>query len=196
LISFYSSQMVASVNITKYTIENELTKKRKKTKNKQTHKQMAYTYLKQTNYRQHCAQRKPPVFNLLIGRFWSFSPRRGDTLHQWGWKLARKRGPFQISPHRCNDKGVGPPKLKFLLRFDQNVGYKRPGGPLLHAKVHPHRCNDKGLPRGRLVTSHLKFGTKYPSISGFALPYQLSNVISKRTYLNSILHFTPAILPT
>jgi len=24
-------------------------------------------------------------------------------------------------PHRCNDKGVGPPKLKFLLRFDQNV---------------------------------------------------------------------------
>jgi len=29
-------------------------------------------------------------------------------------------------PHRCNDKGIGPPKLKFLLRFDQNVGYKRP----------------------------------------------------------------------
>ena len=30
--------------------------------------------------------------------------------------------------HRCNDKGVGPPKLKFLLRFDQNVEYKRPAG--------------------------------------------------------------------
>ena len=29
-------------------------------------------------------------------------------------------------PHRCNDKGVGPRKLKFLLRFDQNVEYKRP----------------------------------------------------------------------
>jgi len=28
--------------------------------------------------------------------------------------------------HRCNDKGVGPPKLKFLLRFDQNVEHKRP----------------------------------------------------------------------
>ena len=27
---------------------------------------------------------------------------------------------------RCTDKGVGPPKLKFLLRFDQNVEYKRP----------------------------------------------------------------------
>ena len=32
----------------------------------------------------------------------------------------------QISPHRCNGKGTGPPKLKFLLRFDQNVEYKCP----------------------------------------------------------------------
>ena len=31
-------------------------------------------------------------------------------------------------PHRCNDKGVGPPKLEFLLRFDQNLEYKRPAG--------------------------------------------------------------------
>jgi len=30
--------------------------------------------------------------------------------------------------HRCNDKGVGPQKLKFLLRFDQNVEYTRPAG--------------------------------------------------------------------
>ena len=30
--------------------------------------------------------------------------------------------------HRCNDKGIGPPKLKFLLRFDQNVEYKRLAG--------------------------------------------------------------------
>jgi len=28
-------------------------------------------------------------------------------------------------PHRCKDKGVGHLKLKFLLRFDQNVEYKR-----------------------------------------------------------------------
>ena len=27
--------------------------------------------------------------------------------------------------HWCNDKGVEPQKLKFLLRFDQNVEYKR-----------------------------------------------------------------------
>ena len=63
-----------------------------------------------------------PVFNLLRGRFWGFPPRRGDTLHRWGWNLAR----CQISPHRCNNKGVRPPKLKFLLIFDRNVEYKRP----------------------------------------------------------------------
>ena len=56
-----------------------------------------------------------------------------------------------------------------------------------------YACNNR---LHRLVTSHLKFGTTYPSISGFALPYQPSNVISKRTYLSSILHFTPAILLT
>jgi len=31
-------------------------------------------------------------------------------------------------PHRCNDKGTGLPKLKFLLRFDENVEYKRSAG--------------------------------------------------------------------
>jgi len=40
----------------------------------------------------------------------------------------RSPPPCQISPHRCNDKGVGPPKLKFLLRFDRNVEYKCPTG--------------------------------------------------------------------
>ena len=39
-----------------------------------------------------------------------------------------KFGIVKFHPHRCNDKGVGPPKLKFLLRFDQNVEYKRPTG--------------------------------------------------------------------
>jgi len=34
----------------------------------------------------------------------------------------------KLHPHRCNDKGIGPPKLKFLLRFDQNVQYKRTTG--------------------------------------------------------------------
>jgi len=70
-------------------------------------------------YRQHCSQRKPPVFNLLRGRFWGFSPRRGDTLHRWGWNFACRRDHL---------RGIGPPKLKFLQRFDQNVEYKRPAG--------------------------------------------------------------------
>ena len=75
-----------------------------------------------------------PVFSLLRGRFWDFSPRRGDTLHRWGWNLAWRRGPKVPSstpnstPNRCNDKGVGPKKLKFLLRFDRNLEYKRPAG--------------------------------------------------------------------
>jgi len=43
-------------------------------------------------YRQHCAQRKAPVFKLLRGRFWGFSPRRDNTLHRWGWNLAWRRG--------------------------------------------------------------------------------------------------------
>jgi len=34
----------------------------------------------------------------------------------------------KFHPHRCNDKCVGPPELKFLLRFDRNLEYKRPAG--------------------------------------------------------------------
>jgi len=34
----------------------------------------------------------------------------------------------KFHPNQCNDKGIGPPKLKFLLRFDKNVEYKRPAG--------------------------------------------------------------------
>ena len=34
----------------------------------------------------------------------------------------------RLHPHQCNGKFVGPPKLKFLLTFDQNVEYERPTG--------------------------------------------------------------------
>ena len=34
----------------------------------------------------------------------------------------------KFHPYRCNDEGVGPTKLKFLLRFDRNMEYKRPAG--------------------------------------------------------------------
>ena len=46
-----------------------------------------------------------------------------------GVKFAWSKGPLlhaKFHPHRCNDKGVGPPKLKFLVRFDRNVEYERP----------------------------------------------------------------------
>jgi len=62
-------------------------------------------------------KRKPPVFNLLRGRFWGFAPCSGDTLHWCGWNC-------QISPPSVQRLGYWTPKLKFLLRFDQNVEYK------------------------------------------------------------------------
>jgi len=42
----------------------------------------------------------------------------------------------KFHPHRSNDKGVGPQKLKFLLRFDRNVEYKRPAGAYLLRDFH------------------------------------------------------------
>ena len=45
-----------------------------------------------------------------------FGMEEGDRLHAI------------FHPNRCNEKGVGLPKLKFLLRFDRNVEYKRPAG--------------------------------------------------------------------
>jgi len=43
---------------------------------------------------------------------------------KFGTEVSLLRAKFY--PHRCNDKGIGPPKVKFLLIFDQNVEYKRP----------------------------------------------------------------------
>jgi len=62
-------------------------------------------------YRQHRAQRHAPVFKLLGGRFWGFSPRRGDTLHRWGLNLAWTRGPDfdRRSPSPCQ---ISPPSVQ------------------------------------------------------------------------------------
>ena len=40
----------------------------------------------------------------------------GDEIWDFGPLLRAK-----FHPHWCNDKGVGPPKLNFLLRFDQDA---------------------------------------------------------------------------
>ena len=48
----------------------------------------------------------------------------------------RTQGPLlraKFHPHRCNDKGIGPLKLKFLLIYGQNVEYKRPQGRIPYA---------------------------------------------------------------
>ena len=51
-----------------------------------------------------------------------------------GVKFGKKKGTegpllrAKLHPHRCNDKEIGPLKLKFLLIFGQNVEYKRPAG--------------------------------------------------------------------
>jgi len=49
----------------------------------------------------------------------------GGEIWHGGWDLPLHA---KFHPHRCNDKGVGPQELKFLLRFDRNVEYKRPVG--------------------------------------------------------------------
>ena len=42
----------------------------------------------------------------------------------------------KFHPHRCNDKGIGPLKRKFLLIFGKNVAYKRPAGAYLLCDFH------------------------------------------------------------
>jgi len=55
------------------------------------------------------ALRKVPAFSLLRGRFWGFSPRRGDTLHQWRWNLAWRRG-IEV-PRMCSRSSITMPSL-------------------------------------------------------------------------------------
>jgi len=45
----------------------------------------------------------------------------------------------KLHPHQCNDKGVGPQKLKFLLRFDRNLEYKRSAGAYPFRDFHKMR---------------------------------------------------------
>ena len=68
---------------------------------------------------------KRPYLNYSEADFHVF---RHDGVKFGNW---HGEGPLlraKFHPHRCNDKVTGPPKVKFLLRFDQNVEYKRPAG--------------------------------------------------------------------
>ena len=86
--------------------------------------------------RQHCAQRKRWYLIYSEADFEVFRPAGATRCTDGGEIWHGGRDPCQISPHRCNDKGVGPPKLKFLLKFDQNVEYKRPEGAYLLRDFH------------------------------------------------------------
>jgi len=66
------------------------------------------------NYRQHCAQRNAPVFNLLRGRFWGFSPTGairctdgGEIRHEGG-----NRAEFHTIGATINS-GIGPQNRNF-----------------------------------------------------------------------------------
>jgi len=85
-----------------------------------------------------CASRRYLIYSEADFEF--FSPRRGDMLHRWGeiWHGGDRLLRTKFHTHRCNDRCVGPQKLKFLLRFDQNVEYKRPTGGVSLA-VYPLR---------------------------------------------------------
>ena len=76
-----------------------------------------------------------PVFNLLRGQFWGFSPRRGNTLHRWGWNLAWRRGPFSPPP-LVAPKFSAPPSGE-TMRQTPNVleVQERARGPLSPCQV-------------------------------------------------------------
>ena len=61
-----------------------------------------------------------PILRFFAPQGRHIAPMGGESMEEG------TEGHAKFHPHRCNDKGVGPPKLKFLLRFDRNVEYKRP----------------------------------------------------------------------
>ena len=81
-----------------------------------------------------------PVFNLvrpivrIFALHWGhvvpmrvkFGTEEGTEGPLLGGRDPLLRAKFQ--PYQCNGNGVGPPKLKFLRRFDRNVEYTHPAG--------------------------------------------------------------------
>jgi len=70
-------------------------------------------------YRPHCAQRKSSVFSLLSRPAGPTRCTDGGEIWHGGGTEGLLQAKFH--PHRCNDKGAESQKLKFLLRFNQNV---------------------------------------------------------------------------
>jgi len=75
----------------------------------------------------HSASRRYLVYSEADFEVFRFA---GATRCTDGGKMWHGGGVLRAKfyPHRCNDKGVVPQKMKFLLRFVQNVEHKRPAG--------------------------------------------------------------------
>jgi len=86
-------------------------------------------------YWQHCTS--APVFIYSEAYFEVFRPA-GATCWTDGGEIWHGGGPppCQISPPSVQLLGYRTPKLKFLLRFDQNVEYKRHVGAYLLSDFH------------------------------------------------------------
>ena len=56
----------------------------------------------------------------VSGSIASSATRRYLSYSEADFEFFRPAGATRCT-NRCNDKGTGPPKLKFLLIFDQNV---------------------------------------------------------------------------
>jgi len=88
-------------------------------------------------YRQHCVQHKRWYISYSAASFEVFHPAGATHCTSRGeiWHGGMDRGPLSVHssvpnfiPIGCNDKGIGPPKLNFLLRLYQNWEYKLPTG--------------------------------------------------------------------
>jgi len=68
-----------------------------------------------------------PVFRLFMGRFWGFSPRRGDTLHLSRSNLAGRADPAphcQIWPWSVQGWGFTAPKTEKNSNFTNIIAHK------------------------------------------------------------------------
>jgi len=79
---------------------------------------MGSEYQVENHYRQHCAQRKAPVFKLLRDRFWVVLMGVKFGMEEW-------TAPYQISPHPCNDKDRMTTKTENFTEILPNFGISR-----------------------------------------------------------------------
>jgi len=89
-------------------------------------------------YQQHCSQARSATRRYLSyseADFQVFRPAAATRCTDGG-EIWHGGGCTKLHPHRCNGYGIGPPKLKFLLGFDQNVEYKCPTGAYPSCNFH------------------------------------------------------------